>query len=93
MSNHTVMSYGHVMKTVLARISRGGQISVPGPVRRRWATERVAIEDHGDHLLVRPLPDPVDKFVGFAAGRGPTSEQARAEARAEERAAERRRGG
>jgi hypothetical protein len=81
------------MRTVLARISRGGQISVPGPVRRRWATERVAIEDHGDHLLVRPLPDPVDGFIGFAAGRGPSTERAREEARAEERVATRRRTG
>jgi bifunctional DNA-binding transcriptional regulator/antitoxin component of YhaV-PrlF toxin-antitoxin module len=79
------------MKTVRARISRGGQISVPGPVRRRWATERVAIEDHGDHLVVRPLADPVSGFVGFAAGRGPASDQAREQARAEERAAEQRR--
>lgn len=79
------------MKTVWSRISRGGQISVPGPVRRRWAAERVAIEDHGDHLVVRPLPDPVSGFIGFAAGRGPASEEAREQARAEERTAGQRR--
>lgn len=77
----------------MTRISRGGQVTVPAPVRRRWETERVALEDHGDYLLLRPLADPVDRFVGFAAGCGaPTSEQMRAQNRAEEAAAEARRG-
>jgi bifunctional DNA-binding transcriptional regulator/antitoxin component of YhaV-PrlF toxin-antitoxin module len=81
-------------KTTMTRISRGGQVTVPAPVRRRWETERVVLEDHGDYLLLRPLADPVDGFVGFAAGRGaPTSEQMRARSRAEEAAAETRRGG
>lgn len=75
--------------TTMARISRGGQVTVPAPVRRRWETERVALEDHGDYLLLRPLADPVDGFVGFARKRGvPASEQMRAQSRAEEAAAE-----
>ena len=75
--------------TTMTRISRGGQVTVPALVRQRWETERVALEDHGDYLLLRPLPDPVAAFVGFAAGRGaPTSEQLRAQSRAEEAAAE-----
>ena len=78
----------------MTKISRGGQVTVPAAVRHRWGTERVAVEDHGDHLLVRPLPDPIAAFVGFAAGpSGPTSEQAREQARAEEDAAETRRRG
>jgi bifunctional DNA-binding transcriptional regulator/antitoxin component of YhaV-PrlF toxin-antitoxin module len=78
----------------MTRISRGGQVTVPAPVRRRWETERVALEDHGDYLLLRPLADPVDGFVGFAGRRGvPTSEQMRAQSRTEEAAAEARRRG
>ena len=73
----------------MTRISRGGQVTVPAGVRRRWETERVALEDHGDYLLLRPVADPVASFVGFAAGRrGPTSEQMRAQSRSEEEAVE-----
>lgn len=80
-----------VMDTIMTRISQGGQVTVPAPVRRRWDTERVALEDHGDYLLLRPVADPIDGFVGFAGGRGvPASEQMRAQSRAEEAAAERR---
>jgi len=76
-------------RTTMARISRGGQITVPAPVRRRWETERVALEDHGEYLLLRPLADPIEGFVGFAAGDDrPTSDEVRAQSRAEEAAAE-----
>jgi bifunctional DNA-binding transcriptional regulator/antitoxin component of YhaV-PrlF toxin-antitoxin module len=76
----------------MRRISRGGQVTVPAPVRRRWETERVALEDYGDHLVLRPLADPVSAFVGFAVrGGSPTSEQLRAQGRAEDAAAESRR--
>jgi bifunctional DNA-binding transcriptional regulator/antitoxin component of YhaV-PrlF toxin-antitoxin module len=79
-------------QTTMARISRGGQVTVPATVRHRWETERLALEDHGDYLILRPLADPIDGFVGFAAGRGgPTSEEMRAQSRAEEAAAEARR--
>ena len=76
------------MKTTMTRISRGGQVTVPAPVRRRWETERVALEDHGGFLLLRPLADPVESFVGFAAKPGAlASEEMRAQSRAEEAAA------
>lgn len=79
-------------KTTMTRISRGGQVTVPAPVRRRWETERVALEDHGGYLLLRPLADPVESFVGFAAESGaPTSEELRAQSRAEQKAGEARR--
>jgi bifunctional DNA-binding transcriptional regulator/antitoxin component of YhaV-PrlF toxin-antitoxin module len=78
----------------MTRISRGGQVTVPALVRRRWETDRVALEDHGDYLLLRPVADPIDGFVGFAAGRGgPTSEELRAENRAEEAGSDARRAG
>lgn len=77
---------------IMTRISRGGQVTVPAPVRRRWETELVALEDHGDYLLLRPLADPIDEFVGFAAGRdAPASEELRAQSRTGEAAAEARR--
>jgi bifunctional DNA-binding transcriptional regulator/antitoxin component of YhaV-PrlF toxin-antitoxin module len=76
----------------MTRISRGGQVTVPASVRRRWETERVALEDHGDYLLLRPLADPIDGFVGFAARRGaPASEELRTRSRDEEAAVEARR--
>jgi bifunctional DNA-binding transcriptional regulator/antitoxin component of YhaV-PrlF toxin-antitoxin module len=79
-------------QTTMVRISRGGQVTVPATVRHRWETERLALEDHGGYLLLRPLADPIDGFVGFAAGGGgPASEEMRAQSRAEEAAAEARR--
>lgn len=79
-------------KTTMTRISRGGQVTVPAPVRRRWETTRVVLEDHGGYLLLRPLADPVESFVGFAAKPGaPSSEELRAQSRAEEAAETRRR--
>lgn len=80
-------------QTLTTRISRGGQVTVPAPVRHRWETTRVALEDHGDYLVLRPLADPVDSFVGFAARPSVLpSEAMRAQSRAEEAAAETRRG-
>ncbi len=43
------------MKT--AKITMGGQVSIPADIRRRWGTNRVVIEDQGDRLVVKPLPD------------------------------------
>ena len=52
------------MKRV-ARITKGGQISIPAEVRHRWVTERVEIVDQGQELVVRPLPaDPVAALQG-----------------------------
>ena len=49
-------------------ISKGGQISVPAAVRKRWATRTVIAEDRGDHMVVRPAPDdPVAAAVGAFA--------------------------
>lgn len=69
-----------------SRITRGGQISIPAEVRKRWATSRVQIEDEGDSLVVRPWPeDPVAAARGsFTLPPGMTLEKLRAEARQEE---------
>lgn len=70
----------------------GGQISLPAAVRRRWRTSVVAIEDLGDRVVVKPLPeDPIAAARGALKGRiGPTDEL-RAKARQDEREAEQRR--
>lgn len=53
-----------VMRNRLA-ISRGGQVSVPASVRKRWGTRSVLAEDRGDHLVLRPVPnDPVGAALG-----------------------------
>ncbi len=74
-----------------ARISRGGQVSIPADVRHRWNTDRIMIEDRGDQVIVRPLPDdPIAAARGSlrpnAAEVATTSDEARARTRAEEAA-------
>ena len=67
---------------------------MPAEIRRRWRTTRVLVEDRGDSLLVRPIPDdPVGAAMGSLAGPGPTSDEARAMLRDEETADEDRRWG
>ncbi len=72
--------------TIDTRITRGGQVSIPAAVRRRWATDRVAIEDQGDTILIRPLPaDPIGAAIGsLPLPRGLTSDDLRRAARAED---------
>jgi len=48
------------------RITRGGQISVPAELRHRWKTSTLALEDHGDHAVLRPAPQ--DDAIAAAAG-------------------------
>ena len=81
------------MKT--AAISRGGQISIPAEVRRRWKSTRVLIDDRGDALVIRPIPaDPIRAAMGsLAPGSRSSSEDARRRARREEAEAEDRRFG
>jgi AbrB family looped-hinge helix DNA binding protein len=77
-----------------ATISKGGQISVPADVRRRWGTSRVLVEDLGDSIVLRPLPvDPIGAAIGSLAGPGPTSDAARATLRQDEAATNVRRWG
>lgn len=57
-----------------AVITQGGQVSIPADVRRRWGTTRVIVEDRGDSLVLRPLPDdPIDAAMGSLAGPGLTA--------------------
>jgi bifunctional DNA-binding transcriptional regulator/antitoxin component of YhaV-PrlF toxin-antitoxin module len=77
----------------ITRISQGGQIQVPAEVRRRWGTSNVVIEDLGDELSVRPVPDdPISMALKPLKG-GLTSEEWMRMTREEEAAAEERKWG
>jgi bifunctional DNA-binding transcriptional regulator/antitoxin component of YhaV-PrlF toxin-antitoxin module len=75
------------------KLSKGGQISVPAAIRHRWGGSTIALEDHGDHVVLRPAPDdPIAAARGDlkdAVG-GVTSEEMRRAARAEDAELERR---
>lgn len=67
------MAIGHVMK-----VSSNGQVSIPAEVRARWGTERVAVADMGDYIVMRPLSeDPIDELAGKHRGRGPSTDEIR----------------
>lgn len=76
-------------------ISKGGQISVPADVRKRWKTRRLVVEDRGDEVVLRPVPeDPIAAARGALKDRpGHTTEELRAMVREEERRAEERKWG
>lgn len=76
------------------RISKGGQISIPAVIRKRWGVQRLILDDRGDRLVVIPLPDdPLKAARGMFKGPGPTSDEAMRELREQEAAAERRKWG
>jgi len=71
------------------KITAGGQISLPAPVRRRWGTRFVALEDLGDRVVVTPIPDdPIAAARGILKGQLPPTEELRARARRDEQIAE-----
>jgi bifunctional DNA-binding transcriptional regulator/antitoxin component of YhaV-PrlF toxin-antitoxin module len=39
------------------RITRGGQISIPAPIRHRWGTTTVTLDDQGDRIVLTPAAD------------------------------------
>lgn len=80
-----------IMRT--AKISRGGQISIPSPIRHRWGTSTLALEDLGDRIVLRPAPDdPIAAARGaFAKELSMSSSELRRAARQAETEAERRR--
>jgi bifunctional DNA-binding transcriptional regulator/antitoxin component of YhaV-PrlF toxin-antitoxin module len=56
-----------IMRT--AKITRGGQISIPSGILRRWRTSTLALEDLGDRVVLRPAPDdPIATARGALAG-------------------------
>jgi bifunctional DNA-binding transcriptional regulator/antitoxin component of YhaV-PrlF toxin-antitoxin module len=76
----------------IRKITTGGQISLPATVRSRWRTRSVAVEDLGDHVVVRPMPDdPILAARGALKGKIRSTESLRAKARKDEAAAQDRR--
>jgi bifunctional DNA-binding transcriptional regulator/antitoxin component of YhaV-PrlF toxin-antitoxin module len=50
------------------KISKGGQVSIPAPIRKRWGTTAVTLEDRGDEVIFKPVPeDPIDAAAGALA--------------------------
>jgi len=46
-------------------VTRGGQISIPAEIRKRWGAAKVYVQDCGDHIEVRPAPDdPIGALAG-----------------------------
>jgi AbrB family looped-hinge helix DNA binding protein len=74
------------------KISKGGQVSIPAPIRKRWGTTTVTLEDRGGEIVLKPAPDdPIAAAAGAFAG-GPkidwekvVREEREAEAEAYER--------
>jgi bifunctional DNA-binding transcriptional regulator/antitoxin component of YhaV-PrlF toxin-antitoxin module len=81
------------MKTRM-KISKGGQVSIPAPIRHRWATSTVTLEDQGDRIVLQPADDdPIAAADGALAEEFGRLDLARLRRRArdDERHAERRR--
>jgi AbrB family looped-hinge helix DNA binding protein len=79
-------------RTTIAKVTASGQVSLPAPVRKRWGTARVMIEDEGDRVLVRPLPaDPIAAACGSLKRRGLSSQAIRVRERTAEYARQHRR--
>jgi AbrB family looped-hinge helix DNA binding protein len=54
------------------KISKGGQVSIPAPIRKRWGTKTVTLEDRGEEIVLKPVPDdPIEAAAGAFAGEGP----------------------
>ncbi len=76
------------------KISKGGQISIPAPIRHRWGTSMIALEDLGDRILLEPASDdPIAAAEGALAEElgGLDVGELRRAAREDEHLAERRR--
>jgi AbrB family looped-hinge helix DNA binding protein len=79
-------------RMTIVKVTASGQISLPASVRNRWGVSRVAVEDEGDQVLIRPLPDDaIAAAVGSLKRRGPAPEAIRARERRSEASRERRR--
>jgi bifunctional DNA-binding transcriptional regulator/antitoxin component of YhaV-PrlF toxin-antitoxin module len=73
------------------KISRGGQVSIPAPIRHRWGTTTVTLDDQGDRIVLEPASDdPIAAAEGALASEFSHVDLARLrrEAREDERVAE-----
>jgi hypothetical protein len=39
------------------KIVNGGHVNHPAEIAERWRTRFVSLEDHDDHVVLRPAPD------------------------------------
>jgi bifunctional DNA-binding transcriptional regulator/antitoxin component of YhaV-PrlF toxin-antitoxin module len=70
---------------VKLKVTAGGQVSLPADIRRRWGTSAVYLQDLGDHVTVRPLPDdPIEAAMGVLKGRIGSTDELRKIAREDE---------
>lgn len=54
------------------KITKAGQVSIPAEIRHRWGASTVAIEDEGDRIVLRPVPDdPIAALRGIFADNNP----------------------
>jgi AbrB family looped-hinge helix DNA binding protein len=66
-------------RMIVVKVTTSGQISLPASIRSRWGVSRVVVEDEGDRVMVRPLPDdPVTAACGSLRRRGVATEAVRA---------------
>lgn len=73
------------------KISKGGQVSIPAPVRHRWGTTAITVDDQGERLVIEPAPeDPIEAVAGSLAEyfEGVDLAELRRQAREEEQEAE-----
>jgi bifunctional DNA-binding transcriptional regulator/antitoxin component of YhaV-PrlF toxin-antitoxin module len=78
--------------STIAKITASGQVSLPALVRKRWGAAHVVIEDEGDRVVMRPLPDdPIAAACGSLKRSASRPERIRAAERATEAARQRRR--
>jgi bifunctional DNA-binding transcriptional regulator/antitoxin component of YhaV-PrlF toxin-antitoxin module len=88
--NRVAITYYDFTSMNSYKITTSGQFTLPAQIRRRWRAARVLVEDHGDHVVVRPVPEnPITAVRGIFEGRMKTTvDEARAQAREGEREAE-----
>jgi bifunctional DNA-binding transcriptional regulator/antitoxin component of YhaV-PrlF toxin-antitoxin module len=84
----TIMILFMIMRQ--AKITGGGQISIPSVIRKRWGTSTLTLEDLGDRIVLTPAPDdPIAAARGALSGKlSLSSKELRARARSDEAAAE-----
>lgn len=76
------------------KISKGGQISIPAPIRHRWGTSTVRLRDEGSRIVLEPAAeDPIAAAEGVLASEIGQMDvrKLRAHARADEQRAGQRR--
>jgi hypothetical protein len=39
------------------KIVNGGHVNLPAEIAQRWGTRYVSLEDHDDHVVLKPAPD------------------------------------